>query len=1459
MAYVCVFLSGELVEVLYKLSATYVVSLETEKKMYICLERLDMSKLHNNFLKAPKMLKYIQSSDDIYCPNNIYDVHITCNDLIKYVPRCRKGIEMIGKFNKKEFLINHKLDLIDFYELKCDTNLDNSKFIYIDNNVNNYKLLVNDLIENTTEIIYLIIDNVDIQDIEGNDRIKMIKNEDDYTKLCIMANCKKGGYYTGDGLGWWGSFLNKFSESMEISKYMEIENINEAISKNLYPKENLEHSELPVFILLPTYNRGEKCINVINQILDQTYKNWKLCILDDGSSNKDSMIIKSRVDELGDSRIFYLRNVVNMKLVRTLNRGIDIFLKSKYDLFTWISDDNLYFPDFIKNLAVKDKDFIYSGHIVKSENQIIHIKKQYGSVKDVINEFAGLGSFMWSKKAIEAVGYFNYSLTLLEDFDYLIRTFFKLGIERTKYIDVLNMEYDSHDESLYKKNKRYVKDKHTELVLFYSKINLSKPLVLYYTKENSNIHSGYNKIFVRKENTIEYNAEEDMLYICAEYLDLVLNLFNLIDKKIIWYDNNLQTQNIIKQVNKYKNVELINSSKVSIVMTYFSNRKEQTIRTLNRFEQLYVNKYIFEVIIVDDNSLYADRLDDIIVKYSYPIIYKKITKQEKGNRINPCSAYNIGFKLATGKYVMIQNPECYHSHDLLSYAINNSTVRNYLTYSCFSGNSEEYTKELINQPKKIHTARFLNKNKLSHINWYNHPTINQTNYHFCSVMMKDNIDLISGFDERYANGYCFDDNDFLLLIKYVLRLNIECIDPSNGFVVHQYHVRNLTTDDPAINIKWENNKKIFEEKQNFFEKSNFNYPRLLHLYWDGSPLSFLNLCTILSFNDYHSNWAINIYMPTKKTETNSWISTEQKLKYDQKCYLNHLKLISNVNIHYVDFENIGFINTASEVIKSDYFRYYILYKHGGVWSDFDIIYTCNIEEKIKDNSELYIFRCIGGYKEKRAKYYYPIGWFLAQPETEFLKYIMSECVKNYNPKNYQTLGATLFSKLFPKLEHVHNNVNYNTKITILNKDYYLPWAWNELDEFLVKLDNTLPANNFGIHWFNGADDSKKYAIELTKRIHTGKFIISCYLDKFVNKYLRLFYNLDQLEKEYESESSTELTQDDITYSTSKGILFENKDLKIGFNSFIDKGEPRYNMVFYRGKNKEQMTGVTFSSNLQNEKTISDKKMKIFVFGSNGMLGNYMCSVLSKKYTVISLTRNDYDLSNLEIDTLEILLKEKELEQGDLVINCAGVIPQASKQQEVNKNLYFKVNSLFPVVLNMLCNKLDARMINITTDCVFDGKVGQYSEKSKHTEINDYGISKSLGELCGAMIIRTSIIGEEKLNKRSLLEWVKSNSGTKINGFTKHYWNGVTCLELAKVVLEVIERGLFWKGVRHIHSPTSVSKYELLKIINDTYGLSIEVVPFETELVDKTLTTVFDEKLQIKELVEQIKELKEYKF
>jgi dTDP-4-dehydrorhamnose reductase len=264
-------------------------------------------------------------------------------------------------------------------------------------------------------------------------------------------------------------------------------------------------------------------------------------------------------------------------------------------------------------------------------------------------------------------------------------------------------------------------------------------------------------------------------------------------------------------------------------------------------------------------------------------------------------------------------------------------------------------------------------------------------------------------------------------------------------------------------------------------------------------------------------------------------------------------------------------------------------------------------------------------------------------------------------------------------------------------------------------------------------------------------------------------------------------------------------------------------------------------------------MKIILLGSSGMLGSYLKKYLSDKYEIVPLIRNDIDLSTCESKIIEYF--DKIVNHGDVIVNSAGVI----KQRDYNIKDMILVNGVLPHILNKIKELKKCEVIHITTDCVFSGKDGGYKEESPHDCLDDYGKSKSIGENKNNTNIRTSIIGEESYNKKSLIEWVKSNSNKTINGYSNHLWNGVTCLELSIFISKIISDNLFWTGTRHIFSPKTVSKYELVNMINEIYDLNIEIKKTETsENCFRNLNTIYDSPI-IKDLYTQIKEQKKFNF
>ena len=260
--------------------------------------------------------------------------------------------------------------------------------------------------------------------------------------------------------------------------------------------------------------------------------------------------------------------------------------------------------------------------------------------------------------------------------------------------------------------------------------------------------------------------------------------------------------------------------KFSIVMAYFNYRKEQIIHTLNSIKNFYhpleKPNYDFEVVIVDDNSDEQFKLYDVIIHYPYKIKYIEISKEEKGNRINPCLAYNKGFENAEGDIIIIQNPECMHVGDLILFLIQNLTINDYYAFSCFSTNNPYTNNDLVNSNNKydlIYDQQFLERNKPG-IHWFNHPIHRPVSYHFCSAIYKEKLNLLGGFDPAYSEGYCFDDDEFLFRIKHNLKLNVINIPPDRVFIVHQFHLNSSSSIgilDNNLSILLNKNKELFEK------------------------------------------------------------------------------------------------------------------------------------------------------------------------------------------------------------------------------------------------------------------------------------------------------------------------------------------------------------------------------------------------------------------------------------------------------------------------------------------------------------------------------------------------------------------------------------------------------------------------------------------------------------------------
>lgn len=263
---------------------------------------------------------------------------------------------------------------------------------------------------------------------------------------------------------------------------------------------------------------------------------------------------------------------------------------------------------------------------------------------------------------------------------------------------------------------------------------------------------------------------------------------------------------------------------ISIVTAYF-NRKELFYRTLHSIKNQNCS-YLLEVIAVDDGSEEHERLEDL--QDEFPFL--KIIRLEKENKWyeNSCIPFNIGFRAAKGDKIIIQNPECYHYSPILRHVQDHLRANIYLSFGCFS----------LDKETTDHLDSFLVENKIMEIikenaygvkndgalGWYNHSFHRPHALHFCTAISKKELDKLHGFDERFALGIAYDDNEFIQRVRKILK--VEFVDAE--IVLHQNHYKPQSMSyalNPKKEVLMSRNQYIFANKL-----SRFNYNNIFSIF-----------------------------------------------------------------------------------------------------------------------------------------------------------------------------------------------------------------------------------------------------------------------------------------------------------------------------------------------------------------------------------------------------------------------------------------------------------------------------------------------------------------------------------------------------------------------------------------------------------------------------------------------------
>lgn len=248
-------------------------------------------------------------------------------------------------------------------------------------------------------------------------------------------------------------------------------------------------------------------------------------------------------------------------------------------------------------------------------------------------------------------------------------------------------------------------------------------------------------------------------------------------------------------------------------------------------------------------------------------------------------------------------------------------------------------------------------------------------------------------------------------------------------------------------------------------------------------------------------------------------------------------------------------------------------------------------------------------------------------------------------------------------------------------------------------------------------------------------------------------------------------------------------------------------------------------------------MRVAVLGAGGMLGHMVADVLDDclEISSLGLLREDFKVG----DKLDFI------KDYNYVVNCIGMVkPRIYEDDLVSVINAYRVNSWFPKQLLSAAEIYNTKIIQIATDCVFDGAAEvSYLDHDSHDATDIYGQSKSLGEHADPMVklLRCSIIGPELESSYSLMSWFRNSPLEEVNGYTNHFWNGLSTLAFAKICCGIVTKNLWddLPGVMNLIPNNAVSKCDLLLSIQKHYKIDRDVVPCEdTKSVNRVLATFY---------------------
>lgn len=249
-----------------------------------------------------------------------------------------------------------------------------------------------------------------------------------------------------------------------------------------------------------------------------------------------------------------------------------------------------------------------------------------------------------------------------------------------------------------------------------------------------------------------------------------------------------------------------------------------------------------------------------------------------------------------------------------------------------------------------------------------------------------------------------------------------------------------------------------------------------------------------------------------------------------------------------------------------------------------------------------------------------------------------------------------------------------------------------------------------------------------------------------------------------------------------------------------------------------------------------RKYKVLILGTTGMLGSQMSNLFlkDKRFKIFEMNRKKkFNSIKINIENKDNLINKIQSINPDYVINCIGWI----KQKRININKAYEINAQFPRLLSQLALIFNFKLIHISTDCVFSGNKGNYSDNDYKDAKDLYGLSKNLGEVknLNTVTLRTSIIGPEKGKKKySLLEWFLLQQ-KEIKGFDKAFFSGLTTYEFSKIIKKYILNNNLYNNILNVSSKY-ITKFRLLKMIKKEFKKDVKIKKCTKVKINRTLNS-----------------------